>query len=253
MLRIGDTYPQKISSCVLGFFARGVSRKCLHWRGNFWKKLLGDLQEKITSEHRKTQNKALRRGSWTTPSQRPLFSAAEKNLKFLKTLWNAGCPWDTRPVSLQKKNPSVTIVSYVEQQHNMICAGHRPVDRGFAKGWFPKGWFRRMFPRNENRNEGTFAKTTLLETALLSPNDPFWGLTKLKGCFPKGWIRRMFPRNENRNEGTFAKTTLLRNRPFISQWVEPCLSRQVSHEHPEILLKFMCRFLPEWIRLFFLN
>ena len=30
-----------------------------------------------------------------------------------------------------------------------------------------------MFPRNENRNEGTFAKTTLLETALLSPSDPF--------------------------------------------------------------------------------
>ena len=30
-----------------------------------------------------------------------------------------------------------------------------------------------MFPRNENRNEGTFAKTTHLETALLSPNDPF--------------------------------------------------------------------------------
>ena len=25
----------KISSCVLGFFARGFSRKCLHWRGNF--------------------------------------------------------------------------------------------------------------------------------------------------------------------------------------------------------------------------
>ena len=46
--------------------------------------------------------------------------------------------------------------------------------RGFAKGWFPKGWFRRMFPRNENRNEGTFAKTTLLETALSSPSDPFW-------------------------------------------------------------------------------
>ena len=73
-----------------------------------------------------------------------------------------------------------------------------------------------MFPRNENRNEGTFAKTTLLETALLSPNDrPFLVLTK--GWFPKGWFRRMFPRNENRNEGTFAKTTLLRNRPFISQ------------------------------------
>ena len=86
-----------------------------------------------------------------------------------------------------------------------ICCPYR----GFAKGWFPKGWFWRMFPRNENRNEGTFTKTTLLETALLSPSDPFW--------FPKGWFRRMFPRNENRNEGTFAKTTLLRNRPFISQ------------------------------------
>ena len=28
-----------------------------------------------------------------------------------------------------------------------------------------------MFPRNENRNEGTSAKTTLLRTALLSPLD----------------------------------------------------------------------------------
>ena len=27
---------------------------------------------------------------------------------------------------------------------------------GLTKGWFPKGWFWRMFPRNENRNEGTF-------------------------------------------------------------------------------------------------
>ena len=73
-----------------------------------------------------------------------------------------------------------------------------------------------MFPRNENRNEGTFAKTTLLR------NRPFisqWAFLVLtKGWFPKGWFWRMFPRNENRNEGTFAKTTLLRNRPFISQW-----------------------------------
>ena len=56
--------------------------------------------------------------------------------------------------------------------------------RGFAKGWFPKGWFWRMFPRNENRNEGTFAKTTLLETALLSPSDLFGGFQK--GGFQKG-------------------------------------------------------------------
>ena len=88
--------------------------------------------------------------------------------------------------------------------------------RGFAEGWFPKGWFWRIFPRNENRNEGTFAKTTLLL------NRPFisqWAFLVLtKGWFPKGWFRRMFPRSENRNEGTFPKTTLLRNRPFISQW-----------------------------------
>ena len=28
-----------------------------------------------------------------------------------------------------------------------------------------------MFPWNENRNDGAFAKTTLCETALLSPGD----------------------------------------------------------------------------------
>ena len=48
-------------------------------------------------------------------------------------------------------------------QSAAICARFGVcIFRGFAKGWFPKGWFRRMFPRNENRNEGTFAKTTLL-------------------------------------------------------------------------------------------
>ena len=31
-----------------------------------------------------------------------------------------------------------------------------PKFHGETKGWFPKGWFWRMFPRNENRNEGTF-------------------------------------------------------------------------------------------------
>ena len=30
-----------------------------------------------------------------------------------------------------------------------------------------------MFPRNENRNEGTFAKPPFYETALLSPSDWF--------------------------------------------------------------------------------
>ena len=42
-----------------------------------------------------------------------------------------------------------------------------PFFAGSQRGGFPKGWFWRMFPRNENRNEGTFAKTTL------SRNRPF--------------------------------------------------------------------------------
>ena len=53
---------------------------------------------------------------------------------------------------------------YVRQNHPF---GNRPFISQWpfsvlTKGWFPKGWFWRMFPRNENRNEGTFAKTTLL-------------------------------------------------------------------------------------------
>ena len=53
--------------------------------------------------------------------------------------------------------------------------GERKPERGCIRGCI------RMLPRNENRNEGTFACS---------------------------------PRNENRNEGAFAKTTFLRNRPF---------------------------------------
>ena len=67
----------------------------------------------------------------------------------------------------------------------------------FGKEWFskrvvladvpperkPERGYIRMFPRNKNRNEGTFA------------------------CSPG---------TKNRNEATFAKTTLLRNRPFVS-------------------------------------
>ena len=59
-----------------------------------------------------------------------------------------------------------------------------PSFRGLTKGWFPKGWFWRMFPRNENRNKGTFAKATLLR------NRPFisqWAFLVLtKGGFQKG-------------------------------------------------------------------
>ena len=63
------------------------------------------------------------------------------------------------------------------------------VFRRNLKEWFPKGWFWRMFPRNENRNEGTFACSpgnesrnegmfacspgTKTRTRAHSPNPPF--------------------------------------------------------------------------------
>ena len=34
---------------------------------------------------------------------------------------------------------------------------------GFARGWFPKGWFWRMFPGPQNKNEGTKNGTTHLQ------------------------------------------------------------------------------------------
>ena len=62
---------------------------------------------------------------------------------------------------------------------------------GVRKKVVSKGWFWRMFPRNESRNEGTFAKTTLLR------NRPFisqWAfLVSTKGWFPKGWFRADVP------------------------------------------------------------
>ena len=97
--------------------------------------------------------------------------------------------------------------------------------RGLTKGWFsirvaladvpperkPERGYIRMFPRNENRNEGTFAGFGGTKTG-----------TRVRSDVPperkpeRGHVR-MFPRNENRNEGTCFKTTLLRNRPYVSE------------------------------------
>ena len=108
--------------------------------------------------------------------------------------------------------------------------------RGFAKGWFPKGWFWRMFPRNENRNEGTFAKTTLLETALLSPNDPFWRWQK--GGFQKGGFGGCSP-------GTKTGTRVRSPKPpfYETALLSPS---EMSQEHPAVqgvLRNVMCFFL----------
>ena len=84
------------------FFARGFSRKCLHWRGNFWKKFLWDLQAKITSEHRKTQNKALRRGPRTTKDPFFLFSAAD----WTPICWAKAVPEDLGDEIFSVANPA---------------------------------------------------------------------------------------------------------------------------------------------------
>ena len=65
--------------------------------------------------------------------------------------------------------------------------------RGFAKGWFPKGWFWRMFPSTKNRHEGTFGCCPVPKTGTFgcspepktgtmahSPKPP---LTKQPFCF----------------------------------------------------------------------
>ena len=79
------------------------------------------------------------------------------------------------------------------------CLGGRQKG-GFPKGWFwrmfpwnetgtrvhsdvpperkPERGYARMFPRNENRNEGTFAKTTLLGNRPLISQWVSWGVVK---------------------------------------------------------------------------
>ena len=67
---------------------------------------------------------------------------------------------------------------------------------GFAKRWFPKGWFWRMFPGTKNRNEGTFRCSPAPRTGTKVHSD--------------------VPRDQTRNEGTFAETAILRSCPFVS-------------------------------------
>ena len=67
-----------------------------------------------------------------------------------------------------RKRPELFTTNFAPFFHQMLL---QLQIRRNPKGWFPKGWFWRMFPRNENRNEGTF------------------------GCSPG---------TKNRNEGTFA-------------------------------------------------
>ena len=81
--------------------------------------------------------------------------------------------------------------------------------RGLPQGWVskrviladvsperkPERGYIRMFPRNENRNKGTFGCSARTNTG-----------TRVRSHVP--------PERKNWNEGTFARTTLLRNCPF---------------------------------------
>ena len=93
---------------------------------------------------------------------------------------------------------------------------------GWQKGGFPKGWFWRMFPRNENRNEGTFGccpatktgkgtfacsprkktrtrvhspKPPFYETALLSPSELWLSEIRCWKSFPANFdaAGKLFP------------------------------------------------------------
>ena len=102
----------------------------------------------------------------------------------------AAASHDTMPLRSQRQD----ITYYFSQIFIRSLSGnyylHSKYYLGLTEGWFPKGWLWRMFPRNENlhsgtfgcspgtktgarvrshvprndenRNEGTFAKTTLL-------------------------------------------------------------------------------------------
>ena len=48
-----------------------------------------------------------------------------------------------------------------------ICMTYTSHFRGFAKGWFPKEWFWRMFPGTTNGNEGTFGRSLALGCSLV--------------------------------------------------------------------------------------
>ena len=71
------------------------------------------------------------------------------------------------------------------------------------KGGFPEGWLWRMFPRNENRNEGTYERKT-------GPR-----------------VRLHVPPKQKPERGYVRQTTLLRNHPFVSSFF--CL---VCHSYP---------------------
>ena len=72
------------------------------------------------------------------------------------------CPLNSLRVTWVNTLTAQTLADAMPDDHSflifygMAMAADSRFSRRNAKGWFPKGWFWRLFPRNENRNEGTF-------------------------------------------------------------------------------------------------
>ena len=97
----------------------------------------------------------------------------------------------------------------------------RSFSRRNPKGWFPKGWFWRMFPRNENKNEGKFGCSpgtknrnggtfgcspgTKTGTGVRSPNPPFYETALLSPGAFFFWNETEHNRKEGKNGGKTEK------------------------------------------------
>ena len=69
--------------------------------------------------------------------------------------------------------------------------------RALTKGGFPKGWFWRMFPRNEDRNEGTFGCSPRMKTGTR--------------------VHSHHPLERKPERGYIRQNHLLQNRPKLSK------------------------------------
>ena len=118
---------------------------------------------------------------------------------------------------------------YVRQNHPF---GNRPFISQWpflvlTKGRFPKGWFRRMFSRNENRNEGTFAKTTLLR------NRPF--ISQWENLLG-GHFLHSLPRTEAHT----LRLLIIQKASAAPNWVAQPKIQGQGHPFPEMTRGFRC-------------
>ena len=80
----------------------------------------------------------------------------------------------------------------------------------FQKGAFPKGWFWRMFPRNENQNEGTFGWSPGTKTGTRSYEGTF------KGWFSKRVVLADVPPERKPEPGHIRQNHPFTKLPYLS-------------------------------------